>query len=675
MNGRYRWDVVISYSRRDLEVVRTIHADLERRGLRVWRDENQIPAGAVFSKAIEEALQDTAAVGVIVSPDAISSKWVQEEYYRALSLANRPTDPLRLIPILVKDAELPGFLANRQWVDLRDAEQFPTNIERIVEAVKGAVVSTSESPRPELLPFKFLWYFPEGLLRRIYDRFAIHNAMGSLSQPGLTETVELNGIELVRAAPERLLELKSLLSDESEEGRQVFAFLQRYFAEDDPFAYSEELGVGRALLLRDLVHLARFLSVDEPQEAEGRSQTLELARELLSKIVEERHTRIAFEVNQGILDLSFAPSANDQLMRAKLLLSVGEAERAADLFEIYRGNNLFAEAELDDLRRVQFAIDWAKATKDAGRARKMHAELMMAYNRMIDIVSHLVELLPQPGLLDSLQADILHNRATQAAVFGDDAEWSKAQMDFKTAAAQYEKAGNHDGFLTCQCALVAHSLDRLGDRAPLSALHKMLELDAEVGASEPGEALFFYYYQKARVLKRMHPADANPAIEAYLSAERVAKEAGLEHRAAIARGWALELQWGEHTISENDYLSGLQDCVIVLQRFPQDGWSVHVAVALLARLAKLYILRSENNSAWRATVEIFDVDSRQFDRGGRVAGQNALDQLRILAQLQVSEAQRASFLHDFDLRLRSLLGLRRWESLTWEKLQMRLKSK
>jgi hypothetical protein len=55
---------------------------------------------------------------------------------------------------------------------------------------------------------------------------------------------------------------------------------------------------------------------------------------------------------------------------ARLLLKLGQAERAADLFEVYRGRDLFADAELTEVERILCAIDWAKASKDAGRGRK-----------------------------------------------------------------------------------------------------------------------------------------------------------------------------------------------------------------------------------------------------------------------------------------------------------------
>src|SRR5262249_48897074 len=50
----------------------------------------------------------------------IASKWVREEYDRAVTLARSTQNPLRLIPVILGKTELPGFLATRNWVEFLD---------------------------------------------------------------------------------------------------------------------------------------------------------------------------------------------------------------------------------------------------------------------------------------------------------------------------------------------------------------------------------------------------------------------------------------------------------------------------------------------------------------------------------------------------------------------------
>ena len=55
--------------------------------IKVWLDKDEIRPGDVFVMALEKGIAESRAVALIISPDAMSSGWVKEEYHRALSLA------------------------------------------------------------------------------------------------------------------------------------------------------------------------------------------------------------------------------------------------------------------------------------------------------------------------------------------------------------------------------------------------------------------------------------------------------------------------------------------------------------------------------------------------------------------------------------------------------------
>jgi hypothetical protein len=82
-------------------------------------------------------LENCSAVALIVSPNSVSSGWVQEEYYRAISLTKNFRDPVQLIPVILEDAEAPGFLKGRNWVDFRDDKQYSKNVWRLVWGITG----------------------------------------------------------------------------------------------------------------------------------------------------------------------------------------------------------------------------------------------------------------------------------------------------------------------------------------------------------------------------------------------------------------------------------------------------------------------------------------------------------------------------------------------------------
>jgi hypothetical protein len=99
------FDVFLSYKSEDSEWVERLKNELQKRGVYVWLDKDQIRPGDIFAEALENGLATSRAVGLVVTPASVSSGWVREEYFRALSLTKK--SGLQLIPILLKDTEMP----------------------------------------------------------------------------------------------------------------------------------------------------------------------------------------------------------------------------------------------------------------------------------------------------------------------------------------------------------------------------------------------------------------------------------------------------------------------------------------------------------------------------------------------------------------------------------------
>lgn len=123
-------DVFLSYKSDDHEWVNRLKNALQLRGVRVWLDKDEIRPGDKFVRALESGLETSKSVALIATPQSLSSGWVEDEYSRAIALANQ--GQLRLIPVLLRDAKLPGFLSNRQHVDFRDESKFEQNVDRLV---------------------------------------------------------------------------------------------------------------------------------------------------------------------------------------------------------------------------------------------------------------------------------------------------------------------------------------------------------------------------------------------------------------------------------------------------------------------------------------------------------------------------------------------------------------
>lgn len=137
------FDTFLSYHSGDAEWVVELKEALERKGVKVWLDLDQSRPGDRFVAVLEEALSSVRSVVLVVSRGFNRSSWVTDEYHRALTLANADPNRLRLIAVLIGDAEPPAFLANRHWVDFRDPDRFAASLDELVFGITGRRASAT----------------------------------------------------------------------------------------------------------------------------------------------------------------------------------------------------------------------------------------------------------------------------------------------------------------------------------------------------------------------------------------------------------------------------------------------------------------------------------------------------------------------------------------------------
>jgi hypothetical protein len=129
--------VFLSHNSIDKPWVIQLKDALTRYGLKVWLDKDEIRPGDLFAEALEDALENCKAIALIISPEAVNSGWVKEEYYRALSLSKDKQLSLQLIPVILREAEVPGFVKSRNRIDFRDENQYSENVRRLVWGISG----------------------------------------------------------------------------------------------------------------------------------------------------------------------------------------------------------------------------------------------------------------------------------------------------------------------------------------------------------------------------------------------------------------------------------------------------------------------------------------------------------------------------------------------------------
>jgi hypothetical protein len=138
-------DIFISYSRRDQEFVTRLASELNAQVAGVWFDQSAILAGQRWRDEIMEGIRDCKAFILVLSPDAMESRYVREEVNKALELGKS------IFPVIYRPAQWTGefesLVRDVQTLDLRSGS-YTDNFQKLVDGLieAGAGKSTGERP-------------------------------------------------------------------------------------------------------------------------------------------------------------------------------------------------------------------------------------------------------------------------------------------------------------------------------------------------------------------------------------------------------------------------------------------------------------------------------------------------------------------------------------------------
>jgi tetratricopeptide (TPR) repeat protein len=147
-----RFDVFVSHSSVDKPWVHGLVAGLARYGVSVWLDETQIRPGTSIVSALERGMEASNAMILVVSPEAMASGWVREEYDRAITLAQRRGPEFPIIAAILHQTELPGFLQSRRGVTFLDPGRYAAGVADLVWGIKGTKPAEVLALDPNALP-------------------------------------------------------------------------------------------------------------------------------------------------------------------------------------------------------------------------------------------------------------------------------------------------------------------------------------------------------------------------------------------------------------------------------------------------------------------------------------------------------------------------------------------
>ena len=126
--------IFLSHTSDDKPFVRKLAADLRNYGHTVWIDEAEINIGDSLIGKIRDGLDSVEYVAAILSSKSIQSEWVKKELEIA---SNREIKEKRVVvlPILIEDVELPGFLEGKFYGDFSDSSKYEEKLKLLLRSL------------------------------------------------------------------------------------------------------------------------------------------------------------------------------------------------------------------------------------------------------------------------------------------------------------------------------------------------------------------------------------------------------------------------------------------------------------------------------------------------------------------------------------------------------------
>jgi hypothetical protein len=132
--------IFLSHSSEDKPLVRRLAKGLEQAGYTVWLDEWKIRVGECIVTAIEHAITDCRFVILVLSPNSISSGWVNQEW-RATYWAEIEDGRIRVLPVLAEKCVVPVLLRTKRYVDL--SSDFATGLSSLNSSLSAFIAEDS----------------------------------------------------------------------------------------------------------------------------------------------------------------------------------------------------------------------------------------------------------------------------------------------------------------------------------------------------------------------------------------------------------------------------------------------------------------------------------------------------------------------------------------------------
>ncbi|MEM7113027.1 MAG: SUMF1/EgtB/PvdO family nonheme iron enzyme [Chloroflexota bacterium] len=142
--------IFISHAHQDADLAQRLASDLEAEGWAVWIAPDSIQPGEQWVNAINRGLDESHYFLLLLTPDAVASRWVQKETNVAIELEH--DGEMEILPLQIKPCRLPPLWRSYQRIPRR--RSFDHGLQILLTRLRSRGIPTSPEPVGEQEPAK-----------------------------------------------------------------------------------------------------------------------------------------------------------------------------------------------------------------------------------------------------------------------------------------------------------------------------------------------------------------------------------------------------------------------------------------------------------------------------------------------------------------------------------------
>lgn len=127
-------DIFISHSSRDKAAALHLAKTLNFCAVDVWLDDWELEVGQSLTTEISKAMDESRFIAILITENYNKTVWTNTEYKKALAREQKEQRSV-MLPLIVGEAQIPGFLEDKIYIDLR--EEYFSGIVELAGMIHG----------------------------------------------------------------------------------------------------------------------------------------------------------------------------------------------------------------------------------------------------------------------------------------------------------------------------------------------------------------------------------------------------------------------------------------------------------------------------------------------------------------------------------------------------------